>query len=82
MTTSTNRHPGGADPETLRVDRSERENARWLIAAVGEFVRFADLTSVYELLDIAGTKMSPDGLMRLCDQLAGYLGARMTAVTR
>jgi hypothetical protein len=82
MTASSDRRRENARPRRLGTGRQEMENARWLAVAVGEFVCFAELTSIYDFLDTAGITMSLDALTALCDELAGHFTRAITAAPR
>ncbi|MGO8823693.1 MAG: hypothetical protein ACLQPH_07670 [Acidimicrobiales bacterium] len=64
-------------PEVVVVDGYTLSDVCWLLRAVAEFARFADLEAVHQLVGFANPALSADGLARAADEFAGRLARRV-----
>jgi hypothetical protein len=64
-------------PEIVVVDGYTLSDVCWLLSAVAEFARFADLEAVQQLVRFANPALSADGLAKVADEFASRLARRV-----
>ncbi len=68
-------------PEVVVVDGYMLSDVCWLLSAVAEFARFADLEAVHQLVGFANPALSADGLAKVADEFAQRLMRRVEAAS-
>jgi hypothetical protein len=68
-------------PEVVVVDGYILHDVCWLLGAVAEFARFADIEAVRQLADFANPQLSADGLAEVADEFAARLRRRVEAAS-
>jgi len=66
-------------PETVEVDGYTLQDVRWLLNAVEEFARFAEIEAVRALLRFADDRLSADGLANIAGEFSARLDRRIEA---
>jgi len=69
-------------PEVVVVDGYTLSDVCWLLSAVAEFARFADLEAVQQLVRFANPALGADGLAKIADEFASRLARRVETSPR